>query len=176
MSIGRLSANGTGSPPPNLKPLTPRKTVKTWFDDNRCPVAVDETHPVDLFDPEPHAPARSTPDVITLIDQIGGTFLRGDPFIIQVAWSFLLNQQSRSMQACAKRLGCTRQAVSRQVTRLANRFGYPISNKLRRQMQRAAAEKSWAKRKRREDRNPPAAPDDDQLKTCTQTTRKGGRP
>lgn len=146
-----------------------------WFEHDGRPVAVDQTHPVDILEPEDEPPARSTPDAVTIIERIGGSFLRGDPFIIQVAWSFLLNRQTRSMQACAKELGCTRQAISRQVTQLAIQFGYPIPNKLRRQRQREAAKRSWVKRKRREDASPPAA-GDDQLKTSTQTTRKGCRP
>jgi hypothetical protein len=129
----------------------------TWFGHDGKPVAVDQTHPVDILEPEGESSARSTPDAVTLIESIGGSYLRGDPFIIQVAWSFLLNRQSRSMEACAKELGCTRQAISRQVTRLANEFGYPLRNKIRRHIQREAAKKSWVKRKRRKDRNPSAA-------------------
>lgn len=134
--------------------------MRTWFDDDKRPVAVDETHPVDLLEPEPDQPARSTPDALMMIEQIGGSFIRGNPFIVQTAWAFLLNRQSRSMRACAARLGCTPQAISRQVTRLAKTFRYPISNRLRRQMQQAAAHRSWKARKQREDRNPPAAGDD----------------
>jgi hypothetical protein len=122
---------------------------------------VDETHPVDILEPEEEAPVRSTPDAITMIDRIGGSFLRGNPFIIQVAWSFLLNQQSESMQACAKKLGCTRQAISKQVARLANLFGYPVSNRVRLEMRRRVVRKPRTARKRRlEDCNPPAAGDD----------------
>jgi hypothetical protein len=139
-----------------------------WFEHDGRPVAVDQTHPVDILEPEDEPPPRRAPDALTLIEQIGSSFLRGDPFIIQVAWSFLLNRQSRSMDACAKELGCTRQAISRQVTRLANEFGYPLRNKIRRQIQRDAANRSWVKRKRRKDRNPSAA-SDDQSKTNTQT-------
>ncbi len=143
--------------------------MRTWFDDDSRPVAVDETHPADILEPEPEEPTRSTPDALMMIEQIGGSYLRGDPFIIQVAWSFLLNRQSRSMDACAKELGCTRQAISRQVTRLAREFGYPLKNKVRRQIQRQAARRSWAQRKRREDRNPPAAIDN-QSKTNAPAT------
>lgn len=141
----------------------------TWFGNDGRPEAVDLTHPVDILEPEDDAPARSTSGAIRMIEWIGGSYLRGDPFIIQVAWSFLLNRQSRSMEACAKELGCTRQAISRQVTRLANEFGYPLKNKMRRYVQREAAKKSWVKRKRRKDRNPSAA-SDDQFKTNTPAT------
>jgi hypothetical protein len=72
------------------------------------------------------------------------------------------------MEACAKELGCTRQAISRQVKRLAIRYGYPLKDKIRRDIQREAAKRSWVKRKRRKDRNPSAA-SDDQSKTNTQT-------
>jgi biotin operon repressor len=147
----------------------------TWFGNDGRPEAVDQTHPTDILEPESESPVRSAPDPIILIERIGGSFLRGDPFIIQVAWSFLLNRQTRSMQACAKELGCTRQAISRQVTQLAIQFGYPIRNKLRRQRQREAAKRSWVKRKRREDTRPPAA-NEDQLKTNTHAIQKGGRP
>ncbi|MBN8457556.1 MAG: HTH domain-containing protein [Verrucomicrobia bacterium] len=123
--------------------------MKTYFDEDGRPIAVDETHPVDILEPEEEAPIRSTPDAILMIDRIGGSFLRGNPFIIQVAWSFLLNQQSRSMEFWAKKLGCSRQAISKQVARLANRFGYPISNRLSVEMRRRAAKKSRAARKRR---------------------------
>ncbi len=139
-----------------------------WFEHDGRPVAVDQTHPVDILEPEDEPPPRRTPDAVTMIEWIGGSYLRGDPFIIQVAWSFLLNRQSRSMEACAKELGCTRQAISRQVTRLANEFGYPLRNKIRRHVQREAAKLAWEKRKRRKDRNPSAA-SDDQSKTNTQT-------
>ncbi len=140
----------------------------TWFGNDGRPVAVDQTHPVDILEPDDDPPPRRTPDVITIIELIGGSFLHGDPFIIQVAWSFLLNQQTRSMEACAKELGCTRQAISRQVKRLAIRYGYPLKDKIRRDIQREAAKRSWVKRKRRKDRNPSAA-SDDQSKTNTQT-------
>lgn len=144
----------------------------TWFEHDGRPVAVDQTHPVDILEPEDASPARSTPDALRMIESIGGSYLRGDPFIIQVAWSFLLNRQSRSMEACAKELGCTRQAISRQVTRLANEFGYPLKNKIRRYVQREAARKSWVKRKRRKDRNPSAASDDQSTANTSATPDK----
>jgi hypothetical protein len=77
------------------------------------------------------------------------------------------------MEACAKELGCTRQAISRQVTRLANEFGYPLRNKIRRYMQREAAKRSWGKRKRRKDRNPSAASDDQSKTNPPATPDKG---
>ncbi len=147
--------------------------MKAYFDDNLRMVPVDDTHPVDILEPEPEAPARNTPGANFMIETIGGSYLRGNPFIIQVAWSFLLNQQSRSMAYCAKKLGCTRQAISRQVTRLAIRYGYPMPNKMRRQIQREAATKSWAERKRRKDRNPPAASDDQSKTNPPATPDKG---
>lgn len=143
--------------------------MRTWFDDDSRPVAVDETHPADILEPDDESPLRSAPDALRMIESIGSSYLRGDPFIIQVAWSFLLNRQSRSMDACAKELGCTRQAISRQVTRLAREFGYPLRNKVRRQVQREAANRSWAQRKRRGNRNPPAATDN-QSKTNAPAT------
>jgi hypothetical protein len=143
--------------------------MKTWFDEDSRPVAVDETHPVDFLEPEPEPSARSTPDVLTMIERIGGSFIRGNPFIIQVAWRILLNKESKSMRACARHLGCTPQAISKRVRLLAEKFGYPISDKRLREMRRMVAQRSWAERKRREDRNPPAA-SDDQSKTDTPAT------
>jgi len=138
-----------------------------WFENGR-PVGVDMTHPMDILEPEDETPERNMPHVLGMIEWLGSSFLHGDPFIIQAAWSFLLNQQTRSMEACAKELGCTRQAISRQVTRLSHQYGFPLRNKIRRQIQREAAKQAWVKRKRRKDRNPSAA-SDDQSKTNTQT-------
>jgi hypothetical protein len=99
--------------------------MKTWFDDDSRPVAVDDTHPVDLLELEPEPPARSAPDALTMIERIGGSFIRGNPFIIQVSWRILLNKESKSMRACARKLGCTPQAISKRVRLLAEHFGYP---------------------------------------------------
>ena len=145
-----------------------------YFDEDSRPVAVDATHPVDILEPECEERTRSVPDALTVVERIASTFTRGNPFIIQVAWSFLLNQQSRSIRACAARLGCTPQAISRQITRLSNEFGYPLRNQLRRQVQRAVANRSW-ERKRREDLIPPAARDV-QTRPDSQLPVKGGRP
>jgi hypothetical protein len=143
--------------------------MKTWFDDDSRPVAVDDTHPVDLLEPEPEPPARSAPDALTMIERIGGSFIRGNPFIIQVSWRILLNKESKSMRACARKLGCTPQAISKRVRLLAEHFGYPISDRRLREMRRMVAKRSWAERKRREDKCPPAA-SDDQPKTNTPAT------
>ncbi len=140
--------------------------MKTWFDDNRCPVAVDETHPLDILEPDEPAPRSSTPDMLTMIERIGGTFFHGNPFIIQVSWRILLNKEQNSMRTCAKRIGCTAAAISRRVRLLAEHFGYPISNRRLREMRRMVAKRSWDKKKRREDTRPPAA-NEDQLKTGT---------
>lgn len=48
-----------------------------WYEQDRRPVAVDQTHPVDILEPEERTPARSTPDAVTMIDWIGGSYLRG---------------------------------------------------------------------------------------------------
>ena len=147
--------------------------MRAFFDEDIRPVAADETHPVDILEPEFPESVRSPHDPLTVVERIGSTFTRGNPFIVQVAWSFLLNQQSRSIRSCAARLGCTPQAISRQVTRLAIRYGYPMPNKMRRQIQREAATKSWAERKRRKDRNPPAASDDQSKTNPPATPDKG---
>ena len=148
--------------------------MKTWFDDSRC--TVDETHPVDILEPDEPTPRRNTPDLLILLERIAGTFFRGDPRIAQVSWRILLNRESRSMRACAKKLGCTPQAISKRVRLLAEHFSYPISDRRLREMRRMVAIRSWDKRKRREATLPPAASDEDQLKTNTQSIQKGGRP
>ena len=149
--------------------------MRAFFNEDSRPVAVDQTHPLDILEPQVEERTRNTPDALMVVERIGSTFTRGNPFIVQVAWSFLLNRQTRSMRACAARLGCTPQAISRQVTRLANEFGYPLRNKIRRHAQREAAKLAWVKRKRRKDRNATAA-SDDQSKTNAPTQLKGGRP
>lgn len=128
--------------------------MRTWFDEDSRPVAVDETHPVDFLEPELEPPARSTPDMLTMIERIGGSFTRGNPFIIQAAWRILLNKESKSMRACAKHLGCTPQAISKRVRLLAEKFDYPINDKRLREMRRMVAQRSWAKRRELENPNP----------------------
>ena len=83
-----------------------------------------------------HHPPGVRPDALTMIERIGGTFVRGNPFIIQVAWRILLNGESKSMRACARKIGCTPQAISKRVRLLAEHFGYPISDRRLREMRR----------------------------------------
>lgn len=149
--------------------------MSTWFDEDHRPALVDERHPVDLLEPEERPVDRGLPDFITMVDVIGETYIRGETEITRAAWKFLLKKESRSMRECAKRIGCTPQAISMRVRLLAEQFGYPINNEQKRAMQREVASRSWAKRRRRRATRPPAAADE-QLEDNSPSPKKGGRP
>ncbi len=148
--------------------------MKAWFDDNSSLVAVDERHPVDYLEPEEASPERGLPAMITIVEAIARSFFTGEPKITLVSWRILLGDEWESIRACARRAGCTAAAISRRVGILARDFKIrPHKQNLRRLGRWVASERFQTLR--REGFHPPAA-DEDQLKTCTQTTRKGGRP
>jgi hypothetical protein len=144
------------------------------FDEHGRPTAVDDTHPVDLIEPEPLPPVRDHPDLGTILENVVVTFYRGDPKITVASWKFLLGHETRSIRKAAEDIGCTPQAISTRILKLAERYGYPISDRQRRAMQSKVASRSWAKRKRREATRPPAAADE-QLEDNSPRPKKGGR-
>jgi biotin operon repressor len=145
------------------------------FDEHGRPAAVDDTHPVDLIEPNPLPPVRDHPDLATILENVVPTFYRGDPKITVASWKFLLGHESRSIRKCAEDIGCTPQAISTRIQKLAERYGYPISDQQKRAMQSEVASRSWAKRRRRRATRPPAAADE-QLEDNSPSPKKGGRP
>jgi hypothetical protein len=127
----------------------------TYFENGER-VAVSWRHPVDDIEPdEPTAPAM--PDVLSLVEKVAGTFLRGNPRINVAAWRFLLGVESESMREYARRIGCTAAAISRQVNGIARTFGMPLHGPHLRDARREITRLSWEKRKRRASRSQPAA-------------------
>lgn len=145
-----------------------------YFDEDGRPTAVDHTHPLDLIEPEPLPPLRDHPDLVTILENVVPSFYRGDPKITLASWKFLLGHESRSIRNCAKAIGCTPQAISTRILKLAERYGFPISDQEKRAMQSKVASKSWDKRRRRRATRPPAAADE-QLEDNSPSPKKGGR-
>jgi hypothetical protein len=148
--------------------------MKAWFDDNSSLVAVDERLPVDYLEPEEASPERGLPAMITVVEAVARTFFTGDPKITLVSWRILLGEDWDSIRACARRAGCTAQAISRRLAILSRQLK---KRPPKRHVQRLAR---WGQREqfqtiRREGFHPPAACED-QLRTNTQPARKGGRP
>ena len=141
-------------------------------------MAVDETHPVDLLEPEDTRPERDTPPLITVVEAVARTFLTGDSKITLVAWRILLGDEWASIRACAQRAGCTAAAISRRLAILSRQFNQRPSVRHQRRLARWEQREKFRhqrKQKRREDRNPPAA-SDDQSKTTRHAEESGGRP
>ena len=133
------------------------------------PISVRLTHPV----PEDEAPERGTPAMITIVEAIARSFFTGEAKITLVSWRILLDDEWESIRACARRAGCTAQAISRRVGILARDFGIRPNTRNMRCLDRWVASERF-KTIRREDRNPPAA-SDDPSKTITHGIQKGGR-
>lgn len=149
----------------------------TWFDHDGRPTAVDFTHPVELLEPEDcEAPERamSAEKYRQLVLQIARTFFTGEPKITVVAWRIIVGDNWESIRACARRVGCTAQAVSRRIGIIREEFGVRPSARQQRRLDRWEAGERF-KRKRQEIFQPPAAASDDQSKTNTFTQLKGVR-
>ncbi len=144
-----------------------------WFDDNGRPTAVDDTHPVDLLEPEATSPARGLPDALTLTERIAESYVTGDPAITRIAWRVLLNQEPASIRACARRAGCTAAAISRRAAILSMQFGLPMPGLHVRSLRRWN-ERETRKPRRRGATRPPAAADE-QLAEDNPRPKKGGR-
>jgi hypothetical protein len=150
----------------------------TYFDQDGRPTAVDTTLPVDLMEPLEESPDRDLPPLITVVDFVARTFLTGDPRITHIAWRIVLGDEWEALRACARRSGCTAQAISRRVGILSRLQKRKVPEDHARKLARWEQREEFRDRlngKRREDRNPPAA-SDDQSKTNTHAKLKGGRP
>lgn len=149
-----------------------------YFDHDGRPTAVDFTHPVDVLEPEDcEAPERVMSDTKyrDLVIRIARTFFTGEPKITVVAWRIIAGDTWDSIRACARRAGCTAQAVSRRIGIIREEFGVRPSARQQRSLDRWLAGERF-KRKRQEIFQPPAAASDDQSKTNTFTQLKGVRP
>jgi hypothetical protein len=90
----------------------------TWFDHDGRPTAVDLTHPVEALEPEggeAQERVMSGEQFRQLVMRIAETFSTGDPKITVVAWRIVAGDNWESIRACARRVGCTAQAVSRRI-------------------------------------------------------------
>ena len=80
--------------------------MRAFFDDARCPVAVDTTHPVDLLEPEDDGRIGADFDWLNVTEKVADTYLAGDPAVTRIAWRVLLGKEPESIRACARRAGC----------------------------------------------------------------------
>lgn len=130
-------------------------SADTFFENGkRVPASLH--HPVDDIEPD-ESPAQRVPDLLTLVEKVASTFLRGDPNINRAAWRFVLGAESDSMREYARRIGCTAAAISRQVNGIAREFGIPLHNPHLRAARQEITRISWEKRRRRVSRSQPAA-------------------
>ena len=78
-------------------------SADTFYENgNRVPASLH--HPVDDIEPD-ESPALRVPDLLTLVEKVASTFLRGDPNINRAAWRFVLGAESDSMREYARRIG-----------------------------------------------------------------------
>jgi hypothetical protein len=126
------------------------KQNHTNYYENGCRIAVDHKTPIDVLEPESEPAHDIGSDLLTVIESIAATYLRGDPEVTRIAWRFLLNKEPISIRYCASRIGCSAAAISKRVGILSEQFGLPLSNEKIRQLRRDVAKRSWNKRKRRE--------------------------
>ena len=148
--------------------------MRAFFDDARCPVAVDTTHPVDLLEPEDDGRIGADFDWLNVTEKVADTYLAGDPAVTRIAWRVLLGKEPESIRACARRAGCSAAAISKRVRILMEHFNLRMTKPHLRAMRGKIAREAWKKR-RRKDRNPSAACDD-QSKTNHHVEESGGRP
>lgn len=149
----------------------------TWFDHDGRPTAVDLTHPVDVLEPEDGEEAErvlSAAQFRRLVIRIAQTFFTGEPKITVVAWRIIAGDTWDSIRACARRAGCSAQAVSRRLGIIREDFGLRPPTRHQRSFDRWLAGERF-KRKRQEIFQPPAVASDDQSKTNTFTQLKGVR-
>lgn len=147
--------------------------MSIWFDEHQRPTLVDESHPVDLLEPEDLPVDRGLPDFVTLVEVIGNSYIRGNIEITRAAWKVLLNSESRSMRACAKQLGCTPQAISKRALLLAEQFGLPIPSRRIREMKRTTSSKTKENGRRRQRATQPPAAYDEPLQNNDLPTEDG---
>lgn len=148
--------------------------MRAFFDDARCPVAVDTTHPVDLLEPEDDGSVGADFDWLNVTEKVADTYLTGDPAVTRIAWRVLLGKEPESIRACARRAGCSAAAISKRVRILMEHFNLRMTKPHLRTLRRMIAREAW-ERKRREEMNPPAVALD-QSKMDAQTQTEGGRP
>lgn len=146
--------------------------MSVWFSDDCSPTAVDETHPVDVLEPQDMPVDRGLTDTLTLTERIAASYVSGDPAITRIAWRVLLNQEPESIRACARRTGCTAAAISRRVKILAEDFGLPLTRPQVRAMRSWITRESW-KARRREASQPPAAANE-RTEVNNPQVKKGG--
>lgn len=149
-----------------------------WFEHDGRPTAADLTHPVDLLEPEvDDEPERglSPSQFRRLVIRIARTFFTGNPKITLVAWRIISGDTWESIRACARRAGCTAQAVSQRIGIIKSEFGLLPPTTHRKRLDRWL-DRDESKRKRQALSRTPAAPDEDQLKTkAHHADEKGGR-
>lgn len=149
-----------------------------WFEHDGRPTLADLTHPVDLLEPEVvDVPERglSPSQFRRLVIRIARTFFTGNPKITVVAWRIIAGDTWESIRACARRVGCSAQAVSQRIGIIKDEFGLLPPTGHRKRLDRWL-DRDESKRKRQALSRTPAAPDEDQLKTKTHhADEKGGR-
>ena len=123
------------------------KQNHAYYYENGCRIAVDHKTPIDVLESESEPTHDIGRDLLTVIESIAATYLRGDQEITRIAWRFLLSKEPKSMRYCARRIGCSAAAISRRVRILSEQFGLPLSNEKIRQLRRDVAKRSWNKRK-----------------------------
>jgi hypothetical protein len=134
--------------------------MRVYFDEERRPIAVDTTHPIDLLEPDCEPTHHIGCDLLTLTEKVADSYLTGDPAVTRIAWRVLLRKEPESIRACARRAGCTAAAISKRVRILAKQCGLPLNDEKLRELRRQLATRAWQKRKRREATRPPAAADE----------------
>lgn len=147
-----------------------------WFENDGRMTAVDQTHPVDVLEPEEvEEPERglSVAQFRELVIRIARTFFTGHPKITVIAWRIVAGDTWESIRACARRVGCSPQAVSRRLAIIKEEFGVIPGPRHQKRFDR------WLRRpqkKRQEATRPPAAPYEDQLEEDDLRPKKGGHP
>jgi hypothetical protein len=137
--------------------------------------AVDDTHPVDLIDPEiVDVPERglSPSQFRRLVIRIARTFFTGNPKITVVAWRIVAGDTWESIRACSRRVGCSAQAVSRRLAIIKDEFGIVPSTAHRRRFSRWLRQDEFQEKLRRGATQPPAD-FDEQLQTNDLPTENG---
>lgn len=149
-----------------------------WFEHDGRPTLVDLTHPVDLLEPEVvDEPERglSPSQFQRLVIRIARTFFTGNPKITVVAWRIIAGDRWESIRACARRVGCSAQAISQRIGIIKDEFGMLPPTGHRKRLDRWL-DRDESKRKRQALSRTPAAPDEDQLEDNDHhANEKGGR-
>ena len=69
------------------------KQNHTNYYENGRRIAVDHKTPIDVLEPESEPAHDIGSDLLTVIESIAATYLRGDPEVTRIAWRFLLNKE-----------------------------------------------------------------------------------